>query len=296
MSDKAVTPIEKKRMALLKDMTPATRKVALEFHTIHGKIANGMIMAQYDIGARIAEIVENEGEYGSGAIKQLAAFLNVRGGETALYALKGFAESFDKAYVREWSSRPMANGEFLAIGHWHRLQLLKDRKSQDKMLERIFSESLTVNELEKEIRAMGSKDKRNSRTGGRKPAVPTSPIAGLQTAFQIANKWANLEPVLEANVFDAIDELPPDRINDALLDKLNETKTKLDEMVTKAQAASERVTTNIERVENVLALKNKAEDSEEAEEEEEEEKPEKPAKSAKPAVKNKKKKKKVAAS
>lgn len=268
MSKNAISPVEKKRLAILKEMSPATREVAQDFETRLGKVAHGIILTQYDMGSRIAEIMENEGEYGSGAVKQLSEYLNIAGGETTLYALRNFSESFDKDYVKEWSLKPMANGQFLSIGHWFKIMQLKDRKAQDKMLDRVFRESLSVNELEKEVRALGSKDKKNARQGGRKPATPTSPIAGLQTAFQIAQKWANLEPVLEESVFDAIDELPPDRINDALLEKLNETKSKLEEMAEKAQSAAERVGSNIERVETVLA--NKSQEAEEGDGEDDE--------------------------
>lgn len=256
MSKNAISPIEKKRVALLKEMTPATRQVAEDFETRLGRGAQGIILIQYDMGSRVAEVMENEGEYGSGAIKQISEYLNIAGGETTLYALRNFAESFDKDYVKELSAKPMSNGQFLSVGHWFKVMQLRDRKTQDKIFDRIFRESLTVNELEKEIRGLGTHGKKNARQGGgRKPATPTSPIAGLQTAFQIAQKWANLEPVLEESVFDAIDELPPDRVNEALLEKLQQTKEKLDEMVVRSQSASDRVTANIERVEKVLSAK-----------------------------------------
>jgi len=277
-STNAVTPVAKKRLALLKEMTPATREVAQDFETRLGKVAHGIILTQYDMGSRVAEVMENEGEYGSGAVKQLAEYLNVAGGETTLYALRNFSESFDKEYVKEYSLKPMGNGQFLSIGHWFKLMQLKDRKTQEKMLDRIFKESLTVNELEKEVRALGSKDKKNARQGGRKPATPTSPIAGLQTAFQLAQKWSNLVPVLEENVFDSIDELPPDRVNEALLEKLNETKEKIEEMTEKGQSALERVTANIERVETVLANKSEEGSEEDGDEEGEEEAPKKKSK------------------
>ena len=263
-----ISPIENKRLALLKEMTPATREVAQDFEQRLARGAQGIILIQYDMGRRVAEVMENEGEYGHGAIKQLAEYLNIAGGATTLYALRNFAESFEKDHVKELSAKPMANGQFLSVGHWFKVMQLKDKKSQDKMFDRIFKESLTVNELEKEIRALGAHGKKNARQGGgRKPSIPTSPIAGLQTAFQIAQKWANLEPVLEESVFDAIDELPPDKINDDLLHKLTETKTKLEEMAEKATNAAERVGTNIERVEKVLSAKSQKSESENEEDE-----------------------------
>lgn len=254
MSEKnAVSPVEKKRLALLKEMTPACRKVAEDFDTKMSKSAQGVIMISYDMGSRLREVVENEGEYGSKAVETLAAYLNVKGGATTLYGLRDFAESFDREFVKANSVKPMANGDYLTLQHWSQLRKIAEQKDREKLLNRVFKESLSANELEKEVRA-GSKTK-HSRQGGRKPGIPTSVLAGVQQTLSIGNKFVNLEDVVEKHVFDKIDEMPADQINDTLLEKLGECKETLESLGRSGTALLRRVEKGISRVTRVLEKK-----------------------------------------
>lgn len=260
----AVMPAEKLRLKVFKEMTKATQEVAKDLETRLEKQAAGTVMISYQMGKQLADVLENEAEYGSKAAEQLATYLAIAGGETTIYNLSNFAKAFDKEFVQDQSTKVMPNGKYLEVGHWFKLMQISDRKDQEKMLTKILKESWSVNQLESEIRS-GTVKTKNARAGGRKPSTPTSPIAGLQQTFAIAQKFANMEKVLDKSVFDAIDEMPPDAINEALLGKLEETQTTLDRMMKAGEVASKRVVKNIERVKKVLANKAKHAGDESAE-------------------------------
>lgn len=247
----AVAPIQKKRAEILQEMTAAGRKVAEEFEKKLGIGAQGIVMVQYDLGARLADVFENEADYGTGYCKQLAAYLSIPGGETTLYSLRNFSQAFERGFVKDETTQPLANGQYLELGHWVKLSQLKDRSDVKAYLKRIRTESMSARELSREISATGAK-LRNSRQGGRKPSAPSSPLAGLQQTFSLAQKFANLEDVLETNVFKAIDHMPAESVNETLQVKLGETKEKLTEMVATGQRALKHIDKNIERVERVL--------------------------------------------
>jgi hypothetical protein len=274
---------------VFKAMTPATQEVAQEIDGKMTKASQGVVMMQYDIGARIRSVIAEEAEYGSGAVKQLAEYLNIPGGETTLYNLRNFSETFDRDFVKETSARQMANGQHLTVKHWFQLMKVKEQKKIGTIVERVLKESISAEDLENEIRATGSG--KNTRSGGRKPKVPSNPLVGLRKALTLAQTFSRYEEAAIPSVFDAIDELDAERVDDKMLTTLTETR---EQAVTAKKAAADMITRiddNIKRVKEVLAQKKEA--AEEAYEEEE--KAEKPKAEANGKPKKKKAKKPAAA-
>lgn len=240
MSTTTVTPIEKKRAALLKGMTEKTREIATSFEERFSKANIGTILLQYDLGVRVAQTCEDEGTYGSGAVKQLAEFFGTT--DTMLYNMRTFAEEFERDLVKEQSGRTMANGSMLTLGHWMQLMKLKDKDDQVKMLEKTFKNSLSTGDLEAEIRA--SMQTKNARSGGRKPATPSSAIIGLQKSFSLLNQWNRFDKeVGEKSILGAIDKMKDEDVTDALLEKLTlvkdtatDTKKRVTELVKEIDA------------------------------------------------------------
>lgn len=247
----AVVPAAKKRAELLKDMTPAGRKFAEEFAKKLGIGARGIVMIQYDLGSRLGTAIENEAEYGVGYVAQLAEYLAMPGGESTLYSLRNFAAAFERKFVESESTIPMENGSHLELGHWIKLSQLSDLSDVRGWLKRVRKDSLSVRALSQEIAATGAKMK-NSRQGGRKPSTPTSPIAGLQQTFSMAQKFANFEPVLEKSVCHLIDTMPSEKVSEELLLKLEATHEKLTDMDKACGNALKHVDKNIDRVKRVL--------------------------------------------
>lgn len=291
------TALAQTRAKLLKQMTPATAKAAEELSVKYGKAANGVVMIQYDVGTRLAQIAAAEAEYGSNAVAQLADYLCVPGGETGAYSLIRFATTFEKKYVATQMENPMMSGDHLTTQHWIVLSRLADEGNRDKMLKRVLKDSLSANDLEKEIRSgvAGGKAHGN-RQGGRNPKVPSNPIVALQRTYELGNKFCRWETQVTGGMITAFDELEPEKITKEALTSAKKTDDMLAKVAEQAGDMQGKLAGAIERMETVLAArkagkKGKAAEAEEAPEEEEgdveEAAPKK--KSAKPAKPVKKK-------
>jgi hypothetical protein len=291
MSTNNVIPVDKARLKVFKAMPPATQEIAKKYEGKMSQAATGLIILQYGLGTEVKAAMEDEGTYGSSAVEQLAVYLGVKGGATYLYALKNFSETFDKDYVKQKSAITLANGDPMTIGHWLHLMKLSEDKAREKMLDRIYKESMSSNDLAKEIQAGAAGSTKNARQGGRKPKTPSNLMVGLQGLFALSNKFVRFEEVAEKAVFDAIDEIEPDRVTDAMIEKAKLTIGQLDAMLEKAGAAKERLESGLERMEEVMVKKGEK-DAETAAEEYDEGDAEKPKKKKnkgkdKPKVKSK---------
>ncbi len=267
-SNTVAMPMEKARLSLYRKMTPATQEVAKAFEEQLGNGAAGVVLIQYKLGARVAQIVEDEGTYGNGAVEQLAQFLAIPGGATSLYGMMNFSKTFDQKYVVVNSKRAMANGQFLTLTHWLNLMKIADEAKRTKWLEKVLKESMSANDLEKEIRSGAAGGTKNARQGGRKPKTPTSPMLGLQATYQLFNKLARWEETAEDAVFDKIDEMEPDKVTENLIAKAKETLTMATSACEKAEEMRDRLEKNVERLEEVWEKKAEeaAEDYDEDEE------------------------------
>lgn len=218
-SETAVTPWQQKREQLLAEMTPATRSVALDLEKKRAMIAKGGILIIYDMGARLRDVVDKPSEHGEEAVEQLSAYFDMgQKGPDELRDMKNFATEFTKDFVNEQIAKPLANGQFLSYKHFRMVMRLKSKKDQLKLLERARNECLSANALEDLIQAEYAR--KNVRTSGRKPAKPTTPMAGLQKAFSQAQQLSNfLTQHMEESVFDPLKEMPPDEVNDTVLQR-----------------------------------------------------------------------------
>ncbi len=255
-----VSPEEKERALILKRMTPAGQEVAKELELRMSRTAQGLVVAHYDMGARVRDALnERHGEttYGTGFVRQLADYLAIPGGEHHIYDLVKFSSTFDREYIKTNSAKSMAKGGYLSLSHWLALMRLEEHRDQEKLLNRTFKESFSVRELELEIQASGART-RNVRQGGRKPAVPTSAMAGLQKAFALSRSLVNFRPVMEQAVFARIDEMPPEDVNRPLLKKLREVRDTVTQANEAGSSILKRLDENIDRAKRVLAeRKNK---------------------------------------
>jgi hypothetical protein len=270
-----VAAIEKQRNQALKEMTPACRDVAKEFeHKLHiGQ--SGLVKINYEIGARVAKVLADEGKYGSNAVEQLSQYLQLGGGATTLYQAKEFSEAFEFEFVQQQMARTMTGGGALTTSHWFALAKVESKAKQKELLEKVFKNGWSANALEQEIRS--SVKTKNARQGGRKPGIPTSPMAGIQKGYSMLLQFNNLEPVLEEHVCDVIDEIDAEHVTKDMVDKLDET-------LKIAAAAQERLSKLMKRLEKnktraTKVLEQKYEQAEKNREEmEEDEEPKKPKK------------------
>lgn len=267
MAKNVITPFEKKRQALLQDMTPPCRKVAEFCDKKLKTAARGMVLIRYDIGVRIRQMNVKEAEYGSDAVNQVAAYLDFPGGSTGLYALMNMSEAFDRTFVEQEVDVPMSNGRALDTRHFILLSRLKTKASQEELLKKVRAECLSTNELEAEIQA--NYEQKNSRSGGRKPKNPSTPEAGLQKLYAQSHKLDNYLKMLKEELFGKLTDLPPDRVNSTLVEKFELAYNQLNDLIEDSQGAAETMSALKERLENVMRLQQQA-DTEPADEAEEE--------------------------
>lgn len=254
MKKSAMVPSDKRQRSILKEMTPALQVVAAELHAKRGVASQGMVAVYYDMGETIAEIVKDEAKYGTKCVEQLADYLDIPGGATRLYALQSLASEFKREFVVGETEMPLGNGQFLTVSHWTALAQIKEPDEQERMLKRTRAESLTANDLEAEIRG-GAAKTRNVRAGGRKPKVPSSPMAGLHKTGGLAQKMVNFGPVANTAVFEPLLDLAPDKVTKELVARLKETRRNLSAAQKVQEAAIEKIDKIIERSEKVLSQK-----------------------------------------
>lgn len=264
MATTAMSPTAKARIAVFKQMSPATQTVAQELEAKLGTAVNKAVLTQYDLGSRVKDILGDEPTYGQNAVKQLADYLAISGGENTLYAMMSFAETFDRDFVKENGSRALANGEFLNVSHWIALAKIEDAKTRKAMLERVVAESMSASVLAVEIRGGAAKTK-HARQGGRKPATPASATAGLQRTFEIANKFTNWEDVVVKSVIPALEGMDSEKVNKELLTLCQKTLDKVTAAKKNAGKIETQLQSGIERLERVLAKKKEKKGEEKAE-------------------------------
>lgn len=253
MTTAVATAVDKKRAETLKAMTAETRKISEQIATKVSTVEAGRVLGAYNIGALLLPIKSNERDYGSNAVQQLADYHNISGGADALYRLMTFAETFDKEFVMAETRKPMANGTHMTVSHWVMLTRLSERSKVDKMLKRIFAESMSASDLEVEIRSGAAGSTKNVRAGGRKPNVPTNPVVGLQRTISLAVKFTRWDEWAAQSVCSAIDKMPADSVTEALQEKLEATLASVQEANTTAESMVKTLQANLARVKNVLS-------------------------------------------
>jgi hypothetical protein len=244
-----VLPTDKKKREMLEKMLPELRVVALALDEKVRVLQTGNVMIRYDIGAMIAGVMANEKTYGLGAVETLAAYRNES--PTTLYALKDFAKTFpNRDYVRDWTNRPMANGDFLTEKHWMVICRFARPAERERHLKKALDNNLSANDLLVALHAMGGS--KNVRSGGRKPAAPATPLGGLQRFGSLAQSLCNYEDEYGDGIFGAIDDMAPDAVNEVLFARLAATKQLTVRTRQAIAVAEERIDKNLSRVEEIL--------------------------------------------
>jgi hypothetical protein len=256
-------PEHQQRMAAYNAMTVAMQKQADDIAVFVTRESVGVLKTRWKIGARIAKILKQESEYGSNAVEQLAQYLNVSA--DLLYKYRNAATAFSEAEVTALAERRMADGRHIEFTHLMCLSRVTKASERAELVERIFDQSMSSGDLATTVATQY--DTNHHGKGGRKPASPKSAMAGVQQLNKQTQTLIGRFPVWQEVVFDKIDEIEPENINDLLQSGLTEAEQRLSDLSLEADQARERVKTNRERVERVLALRadTKAEDDKDAE-------------------------------
>lgn len=243
-------PAFKQREIIYGEMTPSLQKVAAEFREKHKLDAKGFLMIRYDMGVRIKEILEKPDEYGVEGVKQLAAFFHKPQDE--LYDLRAITDKYTRDEVKKLAEREMPDGSHISLGHILAIITVKKAADRTKLWNRVFSESLSARSLVAEI--SGGIEKTNVRApgAGRKPSRPSAPAAAVQQVYETAHTFNNRVPGWSEALFDSFDEVPPDKVDKVIFDKMNKAIEEWETMATNIEDNIDKLRANRDRARDII--------------------------------------------
>lgn len=256
MAKKILTPVQKKRQQVLQEMTPALKKVAANFDTKMTKAAVGNLTIAYNIGKIVTNVLASETKYGANAVEQLAAYMGHGWSATKLYAYRDLASEYTEAKIKQLARAKMADGGHVTVSHCLAIIKVKGKAERQKLWRRAFDEGLSAESLKMEIAA--TEEKRNTRSGGRKPSVPKSVMGGAQEIFNLGQKINNKFEIWDEHVTGEVMQKPATEINDALVEKLSAAESQLESMEDKLMTYRPKLQKAIDRAQKILAENKKA--------------------------------------
>ena len=151
---------ERRRMAIYREMLPELQAVAT---TMERKLCNynrGKNLAHYDCGRHLLTMCERPDIYGD----QLEVVAEYLGADVMfLCEIRNVAAVFDRDFVEQESTVPMARGTFLHIRYFIELCKLDSEEEQTALLRRIREENLSCGEVAKLVAMSPRRRKRPSQ-------------------------------------------------------------------------------------------------------------------------------------
>ncbi len=275
---------QQEREKLLATMTDATRKVAEDCDRRFDLRHRGDTMTMYHIGSRMVDALDEakQGEYGSNAAKQLAAYITDLDGDTnLLYGLRTWALTYDEPFVKEWAEKKIGRGKRLSMTHWLNLSAMADATERQKTFDAVVTHGLSANDIALRLRS-GELKAKNVRAGGRKVSPPTSLLSGLEKLRSDMLKVDNYAKMCEKHVFGKLASMAMTEFTDTYVTKLEADKVTVAALRDRLSATDQHIDACLERAKSALA--QKAEKAEKAEAKKPEAKKPQPAKAGKPAA------------
>ncbi len=254
-STTAISPEQKARTALFESMDPKLQAVAKTFEAVDQQLAKNDLVSRHRLGVKIREIIDNDNVYGAGAVEKLATYL---GSYTAsgLYNLRTVAEMFTEEQLTAAATRTNGAGGHITYTHILEISKIKSEGNRTKMLERAFKESLSAGQIASEVATKYAT--RNSRGGGRKPAMPHSIGAAATQVHQTFQGLENRFDPWKESLIDASKEIKDEDATSELLEKLKSGREKIDEVEGKMDGFKAGFDSVIKRVEAAVLKKTKA--------------------------------------
>lgn len=134
---------------MLESMLPALAKVAARLGKVERKLNRGTILARYDMGSKLIEVVCDEDKYGTESLPKLAVYLHRKTLE--LDDLRCLARTYTREQIEQLIDRKTAKGNYITLNHLLVLMRIARGSERREWLDRVFTEDLTVSQLAKEI-------------------------------------------------------------------------------------------------------------------------------------------------
>lgn len=242
-TDMIVSMTSKARQEIYKGMDKVTQEAALEGAK---KLQAGFqiaLLVQYDLGVLVNSVFEaahlNDAQRKQ-EIKQLSVYWSQPSlTSTTLYDLRNVATAFTREFVKsQWEER-LANGQYLTWSHFRELQKISLEKRQLSILKQVRQHGWSANELALELQ--GKQEATVKRSGGRKPALPKTPVAMLQKIFttvQLADNYltAMFEPL--GGIFL---EMAPAELNGQFVTNIDNTLQRVEDLQDRLQVTVQQL-------------------------------------------------------
>jgi len=256
---KVTVPVSQNQKRILESMSEPTREKAVQIRELSIQSDLGQVRLAFKQGSVLNEVRDNEAEYGSKAVEQIAEFLEIA--PDRLYRFGNFARSFEQEFVLKWQAKANSKGHMLTVEHWLQLSQVTDPDKQEKWLTHWQKESISALELGAVIRSAGdSGSRRRSVKGGRKPSEPKTPMAGVQKGDSLLHTLMNYMPTFEKCTLKPLDslpyeELPVDKIDVA--EKLLSNMEAAEELIHEAHSRLVKSVERMRTAKTTLAAKAK---------------------------------------
>lgn len=252
------------RENLFEDMHPLTQKVVQKFSdkALVGNAA--MVLIRYDMGEVINEIRHSDeltDEEKTQELKKVAAYCNQESlSPSVLSDLGRVAETFDRNFIKEEVNKALSDGRFLQFSHFKELQKISSEKKRLALLDKVRKNSWSASQLSAEMQA--NDDVENTKFGGRKPAIPSSPNTAIHKLFSSVMKAGKYVDTLAVPLSGDFLSLDSDDISPKLISTVETTKECLEDTIDKFDEARKLLQTFLEHCLNNLNAEDEEVDEE----------------------------------
>lgn len=256
------------RDAIFDDMHPITQQVAA---SVYERIAVGnaaILLTKYDMGVHINKIMHcddmTEAEKGQ-ELKKLATFWNQENISAAVLGDLGrVADAFDRDFIKAEANKALDNGRLLSFAHFKELQKVGTEKKRLALLDKVRKNSWSASQLSAEMQA--NDDVKNTKFGGRKPVVPTSPNTAIRKLFNNVLKTGKYIDIISEPLGGDFLQLNSEEIDPKLIGTVENTKECLEDAIEKFEDAKKLLQAFLEHCLNNLNSDDELEDEEDDEE------------------------------
>ena len=259
MSDKRPVPADQRRQEAYNEMPKALQKIADFVFKKTEQQATGNLRIHHAVGEKVLAVLEDEDTFGieGKSIDQLSAYTGWT--KEMLFKCRDLQKIYpDWAELEAIATTPFKNGNRVTVTHMFAIVKLVRATDRKKLVKQMQEESLTTQQLETEIAALGY-DKTNVRTSGRKPSKPTSPKAGYQEMFKESQRINNRFKHTWKPIFDEVEGVSPDKIDPQLLKKAEEALDQMDTLENNLMESRPKLQGNVDRMRVVISDREKAE-------------------------------------
>lgn len=195
MTSSTQVTLSEETKQVLSQMSPDVKAAYNEIYHVIREVRNLEIWSRYKMG-EVLKRISADAEYGDNATSQLAAALDIH--PNTLLAARRVAEQFTKVEIKKLLKRRNTKGQPI---HWRHLEEIASASQypslQKQLLERVFTESLTTQQVLDEVKAkLGDR----SRGGAARMLPPRTPAVGLQQIVNLSRNFSKRRPLFEKAV------------------------------------------------------------------------------------------------